>query len=671
MAERVICSGDGLKNTVLPSLARRVATVSLLELRPPSCPSRYLPLCAEDGCLGPWQRLLASPLLVVVVVVVVVVVAAVAAAAVAIASVTAAADMAAASSATGGASLVPPVRIETFDAEALEAVILQLRSLRDALDAAFLGLCGILVFLMQTGFAMLTAGSVRSKNAQSLLFKNLIDCCTGAVAFYVFGYGFAFGDKGNGFLSYSQFALWNRDLDTSRNFFFQWTISAAASTIVSGAIAERATVYAYLLFSFLVTGFMYPVLAHAVWDSHGWLCTQNANPLLGSGMIDFAGSALVHVVGGLCGLWGALIVGPRSGRFVNGVVTPFLGHNVSLVVLGCLLLWTGWFGFNAGSGGALLGLVLSKLLIAHFDVCFIVNCLLGGLVSITAGAATMEPYAALLVGSIGALVYMGTSRALKHFHIDDPVDGTGVHLGCGLWGTLSVGLFSTERLQAIAGFNHTHYGLLYGGGGRLLLCQTIGTAVICGIVTVTIVPLFLVLRLFGILRVTIEQEEAGIDEFCHGGAAYPEDVRPWDSIAVEETEGSARAPSTLMLPGQGSFDPGAVESLMESAGRSPTGSTKSTGQLPRFKATCSRTTQPVGNGTSASFPDGRLLATVVDTERESSSLRTSQSAEPSWRGSAAERQHMRSMTNPTRRSSEGARSTVSVLPAVPDADLPW
>lgn len=300
--------------------------------------------------------------------------------------------------------------------------------------------------------------------------------------------------------------------------------------------------------------------------------------------------------------------------------------------------------------------------------------LVSGLVSITAGAATLEPYAALLVGSAGALVYLGTSRALLYFQVDDPVDGTGVHFGCGLWGALAVGFFSTERLQAIAGFNHTHYGLAYGGGGRLLLCQVIGISVICGIVSVTIVPLFLVLRLFGILRVTSEQEEAGIDEFCHGGTAYPEAARPWDAIATEETEGSPTSPSTLVLPGQGSFDPGAVDSLMGSAGKSPTGSAKSVGQVqqPRFTTTCSRTPPLVANGTSASFPDGRLLATVVDDERaEAPALRSSRSAEPSRPGNAVEWQCWRSMANISRRSSEGARSTVSVLPAVPDAELPW
>lgn len=299
--------------------------------------------------------------------------------------------------------------------------------------------------------------------------------------------------------------------------------------------------------------------------------------------------------------------------------------------------------------------------------------LVSGLVSITAGAATLEPYAALLVGAAGALVYTGTSRAMTYFQVDDPVDATGVHFGCGLWGTLSVGFFSTERLQAIAGFNHTNYGLAYGGGGRLLLCQVIGCAVICAMVTVTITPLFLLLRAFGLLRVSPEQEEAGMDGFCHGGAAYPEDMRPWDTIAVESTVGSPTSPPALGLSGQGPFDPEAVDSLV-STDKSPPGSTRVAGQMqnPRFSTPCSRSMRPTENGTSASFPDGRLLTTVAEPERPAASgLRLSRSADTSRRGSGAEWQRGRSMADLSRRGSEGARSAVSVLPAVPDTELPW
>lgn len=269
-------------------------------------------------------------------------------------------------------------------------------------------------------------------------------------------------------------------------------------------------------------------------------------------------------------------------------------------------------------------------------------------------------------------MYAGVSRAMTYFQIDDPVDGTGVHLGCGLWGTLAVGFFSTERLQAIAGFNHTHYGLAYGGGGRLLLCQVIGVAVICAMVTVTIVPLFALLRAFGILRVTAAQEETGIDELCHGGAAYPENLRPWDTIAEGTSPDSPSSPATVVLPGQGSFDPEAIDSLLGSA-KSLSVSTRAVErtQSPRFATTCSRGMQPPGNGMSASFAD-RLLAAEVEPERaKTPGLRLSRSVDTSGRGGGSERQHGRSMARLPRRSSEGARSSVSVLAAVPDTELPW
>lgn len=248
----------------------------------------------------------------------------------------------------------------------------------------------------------------------------------------------------------------------------------------------------------------------------------------------------------------------------------------------------------------------------------------------------MEPYAALLVGAFGALVYTGTSRAMTYFEVDDPVDGTGVHLGCGLWGTLSVGFFSTERLQAIAGFNHTHYGLAYGGGGRLLLCQVIGIAVIGAMVTVTIAPLFLLLRAFGILRVTADQEEAGIDEICHGGAAYPEDVRPWDTIVRENSLESPTSPSTVVLPGQGSLDPDAIDSLMGSD-KSHTGSFRPAGraQGPRFATTGSRSMQPTGGDGPLASSAARPLAAVVDADAtEAPALRLSRSADPSGGGAS-------------------------------------
>ncbi|OSX80976.1 hypothetical protein BU14_0027s0002 [Porphyra umbilicalis] len=411
---------------------------------------------------------------------------------------------------------------------------------------------------MQTGFCMLTAGSVRTKNVMNVLLKNMLDCCTGAIVFFLFGYAFAHGEESNRFIGYSQFALTRFDNFSHAVFFFRWTLSAASTTVVSGAIAERATFYAYLIYSVCISGFLYPVISHGVWDVNGWLSAHRPDPVLGIGMIDFGGSAVVHMSAGLCGFLGTLIIGPRIGRFdSNGKPVAIAGHSASLVVLGTLLLCTGAFGFNAGSmlhvatradhelfGGrnivlstgesvlvsptmtvsrclvttllgaamsALVGLVISKWVLKVFDLIFICNCLLGGLVSITAGCATLEPYAAMCVGGFSAVVYFLGSRLVLRIRVDDPVDASAVHFGCGLWGVLAVGLFSSERLQAGAGFPVTHFGLVHGGDWALLGCQVIGMASVIGSVTATCVPLFLLLRAFGILRVSAEQEEKGID----------------------------------------------------------------------------------------------------------------------------------------------------------------
>lgn len=295
---------------------------------------------------------------------------------------------------------------------------------------------------------------------------------------------------------------------------------------------------------------------------------------------------------------------------------------------------------------------------------------LSGLVSITAGCATFEPYVALLIGASGALVYTGTSRTMTYLRIDDPVDGTGVHLGCGLWGTLSVGLFSTERMQAIAGFNYTHYGLVYGGGGKLLVCQLIGIGVICAAVTVSITPLFLLLRAFGILRVSVDQEEAGMDGFCHGGAAYPEDLRPWDTIAVDGSEAPPATPSTLATAHRhGSFDADTIDAVVRAA--KPPGlaaAADTAARSPRFATTSSQRTQLANQSLSMSSPDTRLP--LVDAaERVRPGLRLSRSDDTSRRDGGASPPRRRSLTDLPQRSSQGARSMVSVLE--PDTELTW
>ena len=208
------------------------------------------------------------------------------------------------------------------------------------------------VLASQAGFAMLCAGSVRTKNTMNILLKNVLDACAASVAFYVLGYGFAYGTckHNNGFIGCGLFALHSVFSESSwQSFLFQWAFSAASATIVSGSVAERTSLMSYFLYSILLTGFVYPVIVHWIWSPHGWLSAFNPNALGGIGMIDFAGSGVVHMVGGVAGLMGAIVVGPRTGRFENGKTVAMPGHSATLVVLGTFLLWFGWYGFNPGS----------------------------------------------------------------------------------------------------------------------------------------------------------------------------------------------------------------------------------------------------------------------------------------------------------------------------------
>lgn len=237
-------------------------------------------------------------------------------------------------------------------------------------NSSFLLHSAALVFIMQAGFAMLCAGSVRSKNTVNILLKNVLDACVGTICFYLIGFGVAYGRGSNGesnsFIGMGSFALHDfaplAGMPTSGGylervasqgwsfFLFQWTFAAATATIVSGSMAERTTIVSYLAYSIFLTSFVYPVLAHWVWDSAGWLSAFNSSPLLGTGMFDFAGSGVVHMTGGFAGLTGAYFVGPRIGRFgPDGTPEDMRGHSQPLVVLGTFILWFGWYGFNPGS----------------------------------------------------------------------------------------------------------------------------------------------------------------------------------------------------------------------------------------------------------------------------------------------------------------------------------
>lgn len=330
--------------------------------------------------------------------------------------------------------------------------------LRAAIDTAWLVLTGALVFFMQAGFALVESGMARTKNAVNVLMKNYTDCCFGALAFWVLGYGLMFGANPSGWIGTDHFLLWGAAHMDYSLLFFQCMFAATAATIVSGAMAERTHYWAYILASTLTTALIYPVFGSWAWGSlyggSGWLKQL--------GFTDFAGSTVVHSVGGWCALAGIMVLGPRLGRFgPHGEVRPIPGHNMTSVALGGFILWLGWFGFNGGStamadvsvgrivlnthfgaAAGAVGVLLAQALLGRpILLSATVNGSLAGLVSITAGCATMEPGHAALTGLIAGTLMLAGEALLLRLRLDDVVGAVSVHGLCGAWGTLAAGLF--------------------------------------------------------------------------------------------------------------------------------------------------------------------------------------------------------------------------------------
>jgi len=438
-----------------------------------------------------------------------------------------------------------------------------------ALDGMFMLSNTYLVFFMQVGFAMLCAGSIRSKNCMNILLKNVLDCCFGAPIYFLFGYGFAYGegsDGTNGFIGNNDFAL--DDFSDWPTFIFQWAFAAATATIVSGSVAERCTFQGYIVYSIFLTGFVYPVVSHWIWASQGWLSAFNPDALVwDSGMIDFAGSGVVHTTGGFAGLMGAAIIGPRSGRFhADGTPSSeFQGHSATLVVLGTFFLWFGWYGFNPGSmlaissplyveivsrtavtttlAGASGGISLLLWTFGKnkcWDLSQACNGVLCGLVGITAGCSVVDPSAAILCGFLAAIIFDLGSTLLLKLQIDDPLGAAPMHGFCGVFGVLYVGLFArkkyVEQAYGVAVCSAesfalgtcdpenggVRYGMFFGGGWHLLGCQFLGCVSIIAWVCTLIGLVFAALRAAGQLRVPLEDEVLGLDVSHHGGKAYNE-----------------------------------------------------------------------------------------------------------------------------------------------------
>ncbi|KAG9149437.1 hypothetical protein Leryth_003396 [Lithospermum erythrorhizon] len=459
-----------------------------------------------------------------------------------------------------GANVTNGLEAATFICDQFSSVSNKFTDTNYAIDSTYLLFSAYLVFAMQLGFAMLCAGSVRAKNTMNIMLTNVLDAAAGGLFYYLFGFAFAFGSPSNGFIGKQFFGL--KDMPNSEsaydysNFLYQWAFAIAAAGITSGSIAERTQFVAYLIYSSFLTGFVYPVVSHWIWASDGWASAFNTDNLLfGTGVIDFAGSGVVHMVGGVAGFWGAFIEGPRIGRFDHsGRPVALRGHSASLVVLGTFLLWFGWYGFNPGSFNkiavpyaegqfygqwsavgrtavtttlagcmaALTTLFGKRLLSGHWNVTDVCNGLLGGFAAITSGCSVVDPWAAIICGFVAALVLIGFNKLAEKFKYDDPLEAAQLHGGCGAWGIIFTALFAKEKYVHEVYSNKVGrpYGLLMGGKGKLLAAHVIQILVTIGWVSVTMGPLFYILHKFKLLRISPEDEMAGMDLTRHGGFAY-------------------------------------------------------------------------------------------------------------------------------------------------------
>ncbi len=387
-----------------------------------------------------------------------------------------------------------------------------------------------LVFFMQAGFALVEAGFTRSKNTTNILFKNLMDFTIGTIAFWAIGFGIMFGSS-NGFwggIDLFDHHLYRTDMPDFAFLIFQTVFAATAATIVSGAMAERTKFNAYLMYSAVISLVIYPISGHWAWGG-GWLSRLNVP------FHDFAGSSVVHMVGGMAALVGASVLGPRLGKYdKNGKAKAIPGHSMTLATLGVFILWLGWFGFNPGSqlaaagtdnakaislifvttnlaaaGGAFSTLIFIWLKYKTPTLSMTLNGALAGLVAITAGCDAVSPGGALIIGMLaGIVVVLSVSFFDNIIKIDDPVGAISVHGVCGAFGTLMVGFFSTSD------------GIYYGNGWSLLKSQFIGVVSIAAWTLAASAILFITLKYLNGLRVEKRIEEEGLDIYEHGESAY-------------------------------------------------------------------------------------------------------------------------------------------------------
>lgn len=433
-----------------------------------------------------------------------------------------------------------------------------LEALQVSIDSTFVFIASMFVFFMQAGFAFLEAGMLRQTGVVNSMMENFMDAAFGGLAFFATGFALALGtDNGSGLFGTTGFflsgalsydngaAVYGDGMSVFILFFFQFAFAATAGTIATGAMAERTHFVGKIIYSIIVAGITYPIVIHWIWGG-GWLAQQ--------GFLDFAGSAAVHLAGGMVALVGAVMLGPRTGRVWGAPPKP---HNLAYAALGTMILWLGWYGFNPGSAlgmssngfvglvaanttlaacaGAMIAVLFAYLRSGKWDLAAALNGSLGGLVGITAGCAFVEPWAALVIGAISGVLVLLSADAFERLKIDDPAGAFHVHGTCGIFGALAIGIFGQPELGA--------NGLLLGGGLSQLMTQALGVAAVVVWMGGTSAVMFTVCKALGVLRIPAKGEVIGIDAYEHGASIWP-DVLPMP--AEIPVEGGARAAATAV-----------------------------------------------------------------------------------------------------------------------------
>lgn len=427
--------------------------------------------------------------------------------------------------------------------EAAAAPAIDNDNLAFAIDNLMLFICAVLVLFMQAGFGMLEAGLNSAKNTVNILCKNLMDLSVGVLLYFLVGYGIMYPGEswilvlgGKELFGFAQVGIpamgediTGHALHPQVDFLFQAAFAATAATIVSGAVAGRMKFVGYLIFSAIITGLIYPI-------SGGW--KWGGGFLADMGYYDFAGSVVVHAVGGFAGLAGAMILGPRIGRFRNGKSSPIPGHNLTFAALGVFILWIGWYGFNPGSQlifsdaanagtvmtiatnttlsaamGSFIAMIFAWIVFGKPDLTMGLNGALAGLVGITANCDAVTNLEALGIGLVSGVLVVGGIIALDKLKIDDPVGAFPVHGLCGIWGGIATGIFGLDVITTYDGYENC-----------TLLVQVIGSVIIPAWSFATMLVVFLVLKAIGLLRVSEAHEQAGLDVSEHGMQAYPGSV---------------------------------------------------------------------------------------------------------------------------------------------------